>query len=107
MVWSRTILDGIILCLIFNLTVAVTWIFIPCAFSKMLPKEIRLAAPPRKRKEVVILACVLYPLYLLIFAYILDSRKHDDAIVEKNAVNAENSLFSLDILLVTLYNISI
>ena len=25
--------------------------------------------------------------------YILDSRKHDDAIVEKNAVNAENSLF--------------
>ena len=23
----------------------------------------------------------------------LDSRKHDDAIVEKNAVNAENSLF--------------
>ena len=26
-------------------------------------------------------------------ALILDSRKHDDAIVEKNAVNAENSLF--------------
>ena len=25
--------------------------------------------------------------------YILDSRKHDDVIVEKNAVNAENSLF--------------
>ena len=24
---------------------------------------------------------------------ILDSRKHDDVIVEKNAVNAENSLF--------------
>ena len=37
----------------------------------------------------------------------LDSRNHDDVIVEKNAVNAENSLFSLDILLVTLYNISI
>ena len=73
MVWSRTILDGILLCLIFNLTVAVTWIFIPCAFSNMLPKEIRLAAPPRKRKEVVILACVLYPLYLLIFAYMIVS----------------------------------
>ena len=29
----------------------------------------------------------------LYFAYFLDSRKHDDAIVEKNAVNAENSLF--------------
>ena len=28
-----------------------------------------------------------------IFTFNLDSRKHDDAIVEKNAVNAENSLF--------------
>ncbi len=73
MVWSRTILDGILLCLIFNLTVAVTWIFVPCAFSKMLPKEIRLAAPPRKKKEVVILASVLYPLYILIFAYMIVS----------------------------------
>lgn len=56
MAWTRTILDGILLCLVFNLTVAVTWIFIPGAFSKMLPKEIRLAAPPRKKKEVIILA---------------------------------------------------
>ena len=31
--------------------------------------------------------------YLLFFPDNLDSRKHDDAIVEKNAVNAENSLF--------------
>ena len=73
MAWTRTILDGILLCLVFNLTVAVTWIFIPGAFSKMLPKEIRLAAPPRKKKEVIILASVLYPLYILIFAYMIVS----------------------------------
>lgn len=73
MVWSRTVLDGILLCLIFNLTVAVTWIFIPGAFSKMLPKEIRLASPPRKMNEVIILASVLYPLYILIFAYMIVS----------------------------------
>ena len=73
MVWTRTILDGIMLCLVFNLTIAVLWLFVPCAFSKMLPKEIRLAAPPRKKKEVIILASVLYPLYILIFAYMIVS----------------------------------
>lgn len=69
----RTILDGILLCIIFNTIVALTWNFIPDAFSKMLPKEIRMAAPPRKKKEVLILAAVLYPLCILIFAYMIYS----------------------------------
>ena len=73
MVWSRIILDGIVLCIIFNLAVALLWAYIPGAFSTMLTKEIRKAAPPRRKKEVIILASVLYPMYILIFAYMIVS----------------------------------
>ena len=48
------------------------------AYMKKMDRIIRLAGT---RDPDEILACIL------------DSRKHDDAIVEKNAVNAENSLF--------------
>ena len=41
MSWLRTVLDGIVLCLIFNVTVALLWMLVPNAFSKMLPPEIR------------------------------------------------------------------
>lgn len=58
MVWTRTILDGIVVCLIFNVTVALLWLLVPNAFSKMLPPEIRRAAPKRKKKEVAVLAGV-------------------------------------------------
>ncbi|MCR5802958.1 MAG: hypothetical protein K6G47_01725 [Clostridia bacterium] len=51
----RMIMDGIMLCLAFNLTVALLWMFVPCAFCNMLPKEIRKASPKRKKKEVIIL----------------------------------------------------
>ena len=73
MVWSRIILDGIVLCLIFNLAIALLWAYSPGAFSKMRTKEIRAAAPPRRKKEVIILASVLYPMYILIFAYMIVS----------------------------------
>ncbi len=73
--WLRTILDGIAVCLIFNMTVALLWMLIPNAFSKMLPPEIRKAAPKRKKKEVAILATVLYPLYILIFIYMAVSAR--------------------------------
>ena len=73
MVWSRTILDGIVLMIIFNAVVAVAWIFLPCAFSSMMPKEIRKAAPPRKKNEVIALACLLYPMYILMIAYMIVS----------------------------------
>ena len=69
MVWSRTILDDIVVCLIFNVTVALLWMMIPNAFSKMLPAEIRKASPKRREKDILILASVLYPLYILIFVY--------------------------------------
>lgn len=59
MIWSRTILDGIVVCLIFNVTVAHLWMMIPNAFSKMLPAEIRKASPKREKKEVIILEFVL------------------------------------------------
>ena len=52
--WPRTILDGIMLCLVFNLLIALLWTFIPGSFKNMLPAEIRKAAPPRKKKEVII-----------------------------------------------------
>ena len=71
--WARTLLDETVLCLIFNMMIALLWIFIPGSFKNMLPAEIRKAAPPRKKKEVIILACVLYPLYILIFAYMIVS----------------------------------
>lgn len=75
MVWERTVLDGIAVCVVFNVTVALLWLLVPNAFSKMLPPEIRKAAPKREKKEVVILASVLYPLYILIFVYMAVSAK--------------------------------
>lgn len=69
MIWSRTILDGIVMCVIFNVTAALLWMIVPNAFSKMLPMEIRRAAPKRTKREIMILASVLYPLWLGILAY--------------------------------------
>lgn len=40
MVWSRTVLDGIVMCVIFNVTVALVFLLTPHSFSKMLPAEI-------------------------------------------------------------------
>lgn len=73
--WTRTILDGIMVCLVFNVTVALLWLFIPNAFSRMLPPEIQKAAPKREKKEIVILASILYPLYILIFVYMAVSAR--------------------------------
>ena len=75
MIWSRAILDGLALCAVFNLTVALLWLIIPNAFSRMLPPEIRKAAPPREKREVIKLAAVLYPLYIVIFAYMAGSAR--------------------------------
>ena len=75
MIWSRTILDGIVVCLIFNVTIALLWMLVPNAFSKMLPAEIRKASPKREKKEIIILASVMYPLYILIFIYMAVSAR--------------------------------
>ncbi|SDX83291.1 hypothetical protein SAMN02910264_00807 [Ruminococcaceae bacterium YAD3003] len=44
--WARTLLDGVVLCLVFNLLIALLGVFIPGSFKNMLPSEIRKAAPP-------------------------------------------------------------
>ena len=75
MIWSRTILDGIVVCLVFNVTIALLWMMVPNAFSKMLPAEIRKASPKREKKEIIILASVMYPLYILIFIYMAVSAR--------------------------------
>ena len=48
---------------------------VPNAFSKMLPAEIRKASPKREKKEIIILASVMYPLYILIFIYMAVSAR--------------------------------
>ena len=45
------------------------FVLTPNSFSKMLPAEIRKAAPKRTRREILVLACVLYPLYIGLIAY--------------------------------------
>lgn len=53
MIWTRAILDGLALCAVFNLTIALLWLIMPNAFSIMLPSEIKKAAPPREKREVI------------------------------------------------------
>lgn len=61
------------MCVIFNVTVALLWLTVPNACSKMLPGEIRKAALKRTKQEVMILAGVLYPLWFGIIAYFIVS----------------------------------
>lgn len=69
MIWPRTILDGVVMCVIFNVTVELLLVLSPNSFSQMLPAEIRKAAPKRTRREIRVLACVLYPMYIGLIAY--------------------------------------
>ena len=75
MILLRIILDGLVVAAVFNLTVALLWLSVPNAFSKMLPKEIRIVAPKRTKREMKILAVVLYPLYIVIIAYMIISAR--------------------------------
>lgn len=75
MVWPRIILDGIVLSVLFNVIVALLWLSVPNACSRMMPREIRTAAPKRDTREVRILVSVLYPLYFLIFIYMIISAR--------------------------------
>lgn len=49
------------------------FVLTPNSFSKMLPAEIRKAAPKRTRREILVLACMLYPLYIGLIAYAIPS----------------------------------
>ena len=68
--WSRTILDGIVMCVIFNAVVGMFFFVFPQAYSTMFPRGIKKAARPYVEKsEVAKMYCVLIPLYLLMFLY--------------------------------------
>ena len=66
----RIILDGIVMCVIFNAVVGLFFMVVPQAYSVMFPKSIKEAAAPYvKKEELKIMHWVLYPLYLLMFVY--------------------------------------
>ena len=45
------------------------WTIAPTAFPRMMPKEIRKAAPKLTRRDLIILAGVLHPMQRLITVY--------------------------------------
>ncbi len=68
--WMRTLLDGLVMALLFNAVVGLGFLLYPQAYSTMFPKEIREAAAPYvDRGEVRKMKLILYPLYLLMFIY--------------------------------------
>ena len=67
--WPRTILDGVVMCAVFNSVIALAWLSCPGSFSQMLPPEIRKSAPKRTKREIKTLVLTIYPLYLLLIAY--------------------------------------
>ena len=68
--WSRTILDGIVMCVIFNGLVGLFFYVFPQAYSRMFPKGIKQAAASYiNMKDVKVLRCVLIAIYLLMFLY--------------------------------------
>ena len=67
---TRTILDGIVLCIIFNAIVGLFFFVTPQGYSVMFPKGIREAAKPYvTRKDRRIMHWAIYPLYPLMFLY--------------------------------------
>lgn len=69
--WLRTILDGVAMSLIFNMTVGLFFFIMPHAYAHMLPKAIKEAAAPYTAKELRNLALVIYPLYIGVIAWMI------------------------------------
>ena len=77
--WSRTILDGIVLSILFNAVVGLFFFVVPQAYAMMFPKGIKEAAKPYvTRKELRVMHLVLYPMYLLMFLYMAVSAHFAD-----------------------------
>ncbi len=66
--WVRIVLDGLAMCVVFNVSTALLWAMAPGAFSKMMPPDIRKVAPGRPRRDTVIL-CVMHLMELLMLVY--------------------------------------
>ena len=73
--WTRTILDGIIICIAFNGVAAFVWLLEPIGFSVMLPKGINTPLkdiPKKNIKPIRLMEFILYPIiliYMVISAY--------------------------------------
>lgn len=74
---ARTILDGIVMCAVFNAVVGLFFFVFPQAYSTMFPRGMKKAAKPYvKKDEVIKLYCILIPLYLLMFLYMAASARN-------------------------------
>lgn len=74
---ARTILDGIVMCAVFNAVVGLFFYVFPQAYSTMFPCGMKKAAEPYvKKDEVIKLYCILIPLYLLMFLYMAASARN-------------------------------
>ncbi|MGN0655693.1 MAG: hypothetical protein ACI4KR_02785 [Ruminiclostridium sp.] len=66
--WLRTILDGTILCIVFNVGVGFVWMIAPEGFTVMFPKELRRAhndVPKSQLRALRVMEFILYPLLLV------------------------------------------
>lgn len=69
--WLRIILDGVAMSLVFNGIVGMFWFIMPHAYARMLPKEIKKAAAPYTKRELITLALMLYPLFLGVMIWMI------------------------------------
>ena len=68
--WQRTILDGLMMSMLFNAVVGLGFMLFPQAYSVMFPKEIKEAAAPYvEQEDVKKVRLILYTLYILLFIY--------------------------------------
>ncbi len=68
--WSRTIIDGLAMSLLFNAVVGLGFVLYPQEYTPMFPREIKKAAAPyvnKKNERKVKL--IIYSLYLFLFVY--------------------------------------
>ena len=73
---ARTILDGILMCVVFNAVVGLFFFVMPQAYSVMFPKKIKEAAAPYvDKKQVRNMHIVLAILYLSMFVYMAVSAR--------------------------------
>lgn len=74
----RTLLDGFIVCIAFNGTVAFVWLLEPKGFSVMLPKGINTPLKKLTKKELKPVRLMEFILYPLLLSYIILSAWHSE-----------------------------
>jgi len=69
--WLRIVLDGVAMSAVFSAVIGMCWFIMPHAYATMFPKEIKKAAAPYTKKELLKLGLVLFPLYFGIVAWMV------------------------------------